>query len=213
MSIKLHRLPPSWLLHQGWLAGGMVVVVADQEQELAATTTTPPAASTCTNCAGWYTYGSLERCSLNKRRLQCNTHTAVTHCFTQRLCAPHIQPPPTTTTHPHQPTTTGVCGAVNAVQAATALNVTHLLLSHTMLTLFVSLTTPHPTQQQQPPQEYVELSTQFKRLENQLYQFGEEKVTLAHHALDLIKQHQGELDEVGWRDKNYVWMRCFCASF
>lgn len=47
-----------------------------------------------------------------------------------------------------------------------------------------------------PPQEYQELVAQFKRQEQQLYQFCEEKVTLAHHAADLIQQHQKELEAV-----------------
>lgn len=42
--------------------------------------------------------------------------------------------------------------------------------------------------------EYQELVAQFKRQEQQLYQFCEEKVTLAHHAADLIQQHQKELE-------------------
>jgi hypothetical protein len=45
-------------------------------------------------------------------------------------------------------------------------------------------------------QEYQELVAQFKRQEQQLYQFCEEKVTLAHHAADLIQQHQKELESV-----------------
>lgn len=55
------------------------------------------------------------------------------------------------------------------------------------------------------PQEYQELVAQFKRHEQQLYQFCEEKVTLAHHAADLIQQHQKELEAVsggqlpGWQ--------------
>jgi hypothetical protein len=45
-------------------------------------------------------------------------------------------------------------------------------------------------------QEYQELVSQFKLYEQQLYQFCEEKVTLAHHAADLIQQHQKELEAV-----------------
>jgi hypothetical protein len=38
--------------------------------------------------------------------------------------------------------------------------------------------------------------SQFKLYEQLLYQFCEEKVTLAHHAADLIQQHQKELEAV-----------------
>ncbi|WIA16715.1 hypothetical protein OEZ85_013370 [Tetradesmus obliquus] len=43
-------------------------------------------------------------------------------------------------------------------------------------------------------QEYLGLVASFKRQEALLYQFSEEKVTLAQHALELITNHQRELD-------------------
>lgn len=46
-------------------------------------------------------------------------------------------------------------------------------------------------------QEYHELVATFKRQEALLYQFSEEKVQLAQHALELITQYQKQLDEVG----------------
>ena len=54
-------------------------------------------------------------------------------------------------------------------------------------------------------QEYQELVAQFKRHEQQLYQFCEEKVTLAHHAADLIQQHQKELEAVSGSCWGGVW--------
>jgi hypothetical protein len=45
-------------------------------------------------------------------------------------------------------------------------------------------------------QEYVGLVSTFKRQEALLYQFSEEKVQLAQHALELITNHQRELDAV-----------------
>jgi len=45
-------------------------------------------------------------------------------------------------------------------------------------------------------QEYHELVSTFKRQEALLYQFSEEKVQLAQHALELITQYQKQLDEV-----------------
>eukprot|EP00775_Hariotina_reticulata_P012435 gene12435-12572_t len=44
-------------------------------------------------------------------------------------------------------------------------------------------------------QEYHELVATFKRQEALLYQFSEEKVQLAQHALELITQYQKQLDE------------------
>jgi hypothetical protein len=46
------------------------------------------------------------------------------------------------------------------------------------------------------PQEFAELTAQFKRQELLLYQYCEEKVTLAHHALDLVTQQQKDLERV-----------------
>jgi hypothetical protein len=45
-------------------------------------------------------------------------------------------------------------------------------------------------------QEYLGLVSTFKRQEALLYQFSEEKVQLAQHALELITNHQRELDAV-----------------
>lgn len=45
-------------------------------------------------------------------------------------------------------------------------------------------------------QDYSELVAQFKRQELLLYQYTEEKVTLAHHALDLVTQQQKDLERV-----------------
>lgn len=43
-------------------------------------------------------------------------------------------------------------------------------------------------------QDYAELTAQFRRQEALLYQLSEEKVALAHHALELITNHQRDLE-------------------
>jgi hypothetical protein len=63
-----------------------------------------------------------------------------------------------------------------------------------------------------PVQEYQQLVAQFKRQEQQLYQFCEEKVTLAHHAADLIQQHQKELESVSMLaggSRSMIWVTWF----
>lgn len=45
-------------------------------------------------------------------------------------------------------------------------------------------------------QEYQQLVSTFKRQEALLYQFSEEKVQLAQHALELVTNHQRDLDAV-----------------
>jgi hypothetical protein len=63
---------------------------------------------------------------------------------------------------------------------------------HTHTNTHARCATPHT----HTHQEYQDLLGTFKRQELLLYQYCEEKVTLAHHALDLVTQQQKDLERV-----------------